>query len=367
MKRRIRPFWPAVILAVLLVVPKVGVHIPALFDGPLNRAGNLQLLAVGFAFGIAALSYNLLFGYTGILSFGHALFFGAGVYLPVIALRHWQWALGPALLFTLVTTLILAVAIGALALRTQGVYFAMVTLAFAQAGAVVVGKNPGALTGGEEGLSLPTKNLPPWMVGVIHTGNLYWLTLAVLIVVYLLALRMINSPTGHIWEGIRENERRVEMVGLRPYTYKLLVFVISSVIAAVAGVLYLFLSSGATPASVRSDFTVALLLMVIIGGSGALWGPVAGAMLYHYLNVRLTTWAASDTVSGLPGVLSRPLADPLFILGIIFVLLVLFFPRGIAGTFVTQRFRTMRKEEPHPPAPSPLLVSNREGEKMRDA
>jgi len=352
MTRRMRPFWPVVILAVLLIVPKVSVHIPALFDGPLNRAGNLQLLAVGFAFGIAALSYNLLFGYTGILSFGHALFFGAGVYLPVIELRHWQWALGPALLFTLVATLILAVVIGALALRTQGVYFAMVTLAFAQAGAVVVGKNPGALTGGEEGLSLPTKNLPVWMVGVIHTSNLYWLALVALIVVYLLALRIITSPTGHIWEGIRENERRVEMVGLRPYTYKLLVFVISSVIAAVAGVLYLFLSSGATPASVRSDFTVALLLMVIIGGSGALWGPVAGAMLYYYLNVRLTTWAASGAVSALPGALSRPLADPLFILGIIFVLLVLFFPRGIAGTFVTQRFRA-RRSEPYPPAPSP--------------
>ncbi len=345
MTRRVRPFWPVIILAVLLVVPKVGVHLPVLFDGPLNRAGNLQLLAVGFAFGIAALSYNLLFGYTGILSFGHALFFGAGVYLPVIALRHWQWSLGPALLFTLVVTLALAVAVGALALRTQGVYFAMVTLAFAQAGAVVVGKNPGQLTGGEEGLSLPTKNLPTWMVGVIHTGNLYWLTLAALIVVYLLTLRMITSPTGHIWEGIRENERRIEMVGLRPYTYKLVVFVISAVIAAVAGVLYLFLSSGATPASVRSDFTVALLLMVIIGGSGALWGPVAGALLYHYLNVRLTTWAASGTVSALPGVLSRPLADPLFILGIIFVLLVLFFPRGIAGTFVTQRLRASRRVE----------------------
>ncbi|MCA1669899.1 MAG: branched-chain amino acid ABC transporter permease, partial [Thermomicrobia bacterium] len=96
MTRRVRPFWPVIVLTVLLVVPKVGVHIPVLFDGPLNRVGNLQLLAVGFAFGIAALSYNLLFGYTGILSFGHALFFGAGVYLPVIALRRWQWSLGPA-------------------------------------------------------------------------------------------------------------------------------------------------------------------------------------------------------------------------------------------------------------------------------
>ena len=343
MTARLRPFWPVLILALLLLVPKLGVHIPVLFDGPINRAGNLQLLAVGFAFGIAALSYNLLFGYTGILSFGHALFFGAGVYLPVIAMRRWQWAVGPALLFTLVATLLLAVAIGALALRTQGVYFAMVTLAFAQAGAVVVGKNPGRLTGGEEGLSLPTKTLPKWMVGVVHTGNLYWLTLGALIVIYLVTLRMTTSPTGHIWEGIRENERRVEMIGLRPYTYKLVAFVVAAVIAMIGGNLYLFLLSGATPATVRSELTVTLLLMVIIGGSGALWGPVAGAMLYHYLNVRLTTWAASGTVSALPGVLSRPLADPLFILGIIFILLVLFFPRGIAGSVTTWRLRSTRK------------------------
>lgn len=348
MIQKLRPFWPVIILALLMVVPKLPVHVPVLFDGPINLPGNLQLLAVGFALGIAALSYNLLFGYTGMLSFGHALFFGAGVYLPTIALRRWQWSLGPALLFAFVTSLLLALVIGALALRTREVYFAMVTLAFAQAGAIVVGKNPGALTGGEEGLSLPAKSLPKWMVGVIHTGNLYWLTLAGLIVVYVVALRMITSPTGHIWQGIRENERRVEMVGLRPYTYKLLVFVISAGIANVAGNLYLFLSSGATPASVRSDFTVALLLMVIIGGSGALWGPVAGAMLYHYLNVRLTTWAASGTVSALPGFLSRPLADPLFILGIIFILLVLFFPRGIAGAMMTRRLRATRKIEPHP-------------------
>ncbi len=360
MRARLRPFWPVIVLALLLVVPKLAVPVPVLFDGPINRPGNLQLLAVGFALGIAALSYNLLFGYVGMLSFGHALFFGAGVYLPVIALRRWEWSLWPSLGFALVVSLALAAVIGALALRTREVYFAMVTLAFAQAGAVVVGKNPGRLTGGEEGLSLPTRPLPKWMVGVIHTGNLYWLTLVVLIVVYLLALRMVTSPTGHVWQGIRENERRVEMIGLRPYTFKLLAFVISAGLATVAGMLYLFLSSGATPASVRSDFTVALLLMVIIGGSGSLWGPVAGAMLYHYLNVRLTTWAASKTVGDLPGVLSRPLADPLFILGIIFILLVLFFPKGIAGTAIGRRFGALRETFGAPaqgdltPGPSPL-------------
>lgn len=213
----------------------------------------------------------------------------------------------------------------------------MVTLAFAQAGAVVVGKNPGGLTGGEEGLSLPTRPLPAWMIGVIHTKNLYWLTLLALLVVYLLVLRLVTSPTGHVWQGIRENELRVEMLGLRPYTFKLLAFVISGLLATVAGVLYLFLSSGATPRIVSADFTVTLLLMVIIGGSGSLWGPVAGALLYHYLNLRLTAWAGSHLVGQLPLLLRRPLADPLFIFGLVFILLVLFFPRGLAGAFATRR------------------------------
>lgn len=328
-----RSLWPVALLALLLFVPLVSAHVPILFDGPLNLPGNLQLLAIAFTLGIAALSYNLLFGFTGVLSFGHALFFGAGVYLPAIALRHWEWTIIPSLLFGLAGAFVLALAVGAFSLRTEGVYFAMVTLAFAQAGAVIVGKNVGDLTGGEEGLSLRTRALPEWMVGVINTDNLYWLALSTLIVVYLIAWRLVTSPMGRVWQGIRENESRVEMLGLRPYLFKLAAFVISAVMASFGGMIYLFLASGATPRVVNANFTITLLLMVIIGGSGSLWGPVAGALLYHYLDVRLTDWTSSDTVADLPLVLSRPLRDPLFIFGIIFILLVMFFPRGLAGAF----------------------------------
>ncbi|MDQ3045197.1 MAG: branched-chain amino acid ABC transporter permease [Chloroflexota bacterium] len=327
----LRSLIPFLVLAALLLVPKISFHVPILFDGPLNQAGNLQLLAVGFTLGVAALSYNLLFGFTGVLSFGHALFFGAGVYLPAIALRHWEWTVVPALLFGLGGGIVLAIAVGALSLRTHGVYFAMVTLAFAEAGAVIVGKNVGGLTGGEEGLSLQTRGLPRWLVGVVNTDNRYWIALGVLIVVYLLAWRIINSPMGQVWKGIRENEQRVEMLGLRPYLFKLLAFVISGTFATAGGMVYLFLVSGATPRIVSAAFTVTLLLMVIIGGSGSLWGPAAGALFYHYLDVRLTRWAASDAVADLPLLLSRPLRDPLFLFGIIFILLVMFFPRGLAG------------------------------------
>lgn len=339
---RLRQAVPLLVLIALLGAPLVDVEIPVIFDGALSAPGNLQLLAVGFALGIAALSYNLLFGYTGIISFGHALFFGAGVYLPTIALREWEWPLVGAIAFALAGGVILATLIGALSLRTHGVYFAMVTLAFAQAGAVIVGKNVGGLTGGEEGLSLPFRQLPDWMVGVRNTDNIYWLTLGALIVVYLIAWRVITSPLGRVWQGIRENERRVEMLGLRPYTFKLAAFVVSSSLATVGGVVYLFLSSGATPRIVSAEFTITLLLMVIIGGSGSLWGPIAGAVLYHYLNVRLTDWAGSETVADLPAVLSKPLRDPVFIFGLVFILLVLFFPRGLSGV-VERRIRPVRR------------------------
>ena len=323
--------WPLLVLVLLLGLPRVSAEVPVLFDGPLNSPGTLQLLAVGLTLGVAALSYNLLFGYTGILSFGHALFFGAGVYLPTIALRQWEWDPLPALAFGLVGGLVLAVAVGALSLRTHGVYFAMVTLAFAEAGAVIVGKNVGGLTGGEEGISLPTRPLPDWMVGVRNTDNLYTLAVVVLILAYLVAWRLVTSPLGAVWQGIRENERRVELLGLRVYPFKLAAFVIAGLMATCTGMVYLFLNSGATPRAVGAEFTVTLLLMVIIGGSGSLWGPIAGAVLYHYLNVRLTDWAGSDAVADLPAVFGRPLRDPLFIFGLVFILLVMFFPRGLAG------------------------------------
>ncbi len=348
----LRNLAPLVVLVLLLGAPLVDFGIPVIFDGAISAPGNLRLLAVGFAFGIGALSYNLLFGYTGIISFGHALFFGAGVYLPTIALREWGWPLIWAVLFALAGGIILATAIGALSLRTKGVYFAMVTLAFAQAGAVIVGKNVGGLTGGEEGLSLPFRQLPEWLVGVRNTDNIYWLTLGALIVVYLIAWRVITSPLGHVWQGIRENEQRVEMLGLRPYTFKLAAFVVSSSLATIGGVVYLCLSSGATPRIISADFTITLLLMVIIGGSGSLWGPIAGAVFYHYLNTRLTDWAGSETVADLPSVLSKPLRDPIFIFGIIFILLVLFFPRGLSGVF-DSRIRPLRRGLALPARKSP--------------
>lgn len=320
-----------ILIAVLAAVPSFSVNIPGVFGDTVNSPGTLQLLALCLVFGGLALTYDLLFGFTGLLSFGHALYFALGVYVPDIAMTQWHWGFLPALGLTAVVGLILPAILGAISLRVGGIPFAMVTLAFAQAGAIFVSMDLGGLTGGEEGLTLDATRLPDLLVGVVNTRNLYWLALGFLVVAYAVSWWATQSPPGRVWQAIRENERRVEVIGLRPYTFKLLVFVLSAFLAALGGVVYLLLLGGATPEVTSANFTLVLLVMVVLGGAGTLWGAVLGGILYHYLDYRLVSFSSSSSIQGLPDVLRVPLSQPLFILGALFVILVMFFPGGIAG------------------------------------
>jgi branched-chain amino acid transport system permease protein len=325
------------LLVVLAVAPFLDVEIPGLFARSLARPGTLQLLALCLTFGAVALSYDLLFGVTGLLSFGHALWFAMGVYLTDIALTRWHWGLGAAVLFALAAALVAALALGAVALRVTGIAFAMVTLAFAQAGSILVHKNPGGITGGEEGLGLDVSHLPDLLIGVINTRNLYWIALAYLLLTAALSWWLVGSRPGRVWQAVRENERRVEVMGLRPYTFKLFVFAVSAVLAALGGAVYMLLVGGASPGVTTGSLSLALLVMVVLGGAGTLWGAVVGGALYQYLDQRLVALASSDAVAGLPAWLRAPLGEPLFILGVLFIALVLFFPGGIAGAVTRVR------------------------------
>lgn len=318
-------------LLLLAVVPLLDVEVPGLFAGPLSRPGTLQVLAICAVFGGLALSYDLLFGYTGLLSFGHALHFATGVYVTAVAMTRWHWAPLPAVGLALGSSLVLAAGLGAVALRVTGIAFAMVTLAFAQAGSILIFKNPGHLTGGDEGLGLAVDRLPPDLIGVVHTRNLYWIALGYLCLCCVVGWWAVNSRPGRVWQAIRENERRVEVMGVRPYVYKLMVFVLAAVLASAGGVVYLLLVGGATPQVSTGDLSLALLLMVVLGGAGTLWGAVVGGFLYQYLDQRLVAVSASDAVHSLPAWLRAPLSEPLFILGSLFMLIVVFFPGGIAG------------------------------------
>jgi branched-chain amino acid transport system permease protein len=253
------------------------------------------------------------------------------VYVPAIALTRWHWSLATALALTAVVSLVLPLILGAVCLRMRDIPFAMVTLAFAQAGSILVAQNPFGLTGGEEGLALGGGSIPASLIGVANTRNLYWIALVLLLAVYAIAWLAVNSPAGRVWQAIRENERRVSVLGLNPYLYKLGAFVLSAFLASATGVVYLLLQGGANPQVTTADFTLALLVMVVLGGVGTLWGAVLGGVVYEYLDFRLVSLANTSTVQSLPGVLRVPLSEPLFLLGVLFIVLVLFVPGGLGG------------------------------------
>jgi branched-chain amino acid transport system permease protein len=330
---RVRPFLvPTLLLLGFAVVPKLSLDLPILFGGPLNSPGTLGLLALCLVFAGVALTYDLLFGFTGLLSFGHALYFAIGVYVTTIALTKWEWGLAPTLLVVVGVGIVVPLVLGAISLRVSGIAFAMVTLAFAQAGTVLVQKNPNGLTGGEEGLGLNFEAIPDAFVGVLNTKNLYWLALGYAAVVFLVVRWAVNSSPGHVWQAIRENERRVEVIGLRPLWFKLLVFVLASFLATMGGVIWLIvLGTGASPQVTTASFTLTFLVMVVIGGAGTRYGALLGGFLYTLADQRLGALAGSSTIDDLPSVLSTPLSEPLFILGTLFILLVFFVPGGLAS------------------------------------
>ncbi|MDX1657481.1 MAG: branched-chain amino acid ABC transporter permease [Nitriliruptorales bacterium] len=333
-----------VVVAVLAALPFMSVRIPVVFSGELSSPGVLNLLALCLVFGALALTYDLLFGFTGLLSFGHALYFALGVYVTAIAVTEFGWSLLAAVGLTMVVGLIVPIVLGAISLRVGDIAFAMVTLAFAQAGHIFVMRDPLRLTGGEEGLALAYQRLPGIFVGVFNTKYVYWLALGFAVLVYVVSRWAVDSRPGRIWQAIRENEQRVEVIGLEPYGFKLASFVVSSFLAALGGVVYVLLVGGAHPGITAATFTLTLLVMVVLGGTGTLWGAVLGGVLYTYLNNRLVSLSNSATVQDLPDVLSRPLSEPLFILGALFVVLVMFFPGGIAGlrdTAVGDRLRRL--------------------------
>lgn len=341
MKRSGRILVPLALLAALSLVPMLSVDVPILFGGPLDSPGTLGLLALCLVFAGVALTYDLLFGYTGLLSFGHALYFALGVYLTTIALTKWEWGLVQSLLVVAAAGLLVPLVLGAVSLRVSGIAFAMVTLAFAQAGQVLVQKNPGELTGGEEGLGLAFEPIPEALVGVVNTRNLYWLALAYAAVVFVIVRWAVSSSPGRVWQAIRENERRVEVLGLQPFRFKLLAFVLASFLATVGGVVWLLvLGTGASPQVTTASFTLTLLVMVVIGGAGTRYGAMLGGFLYTLADQRLGTLSGGSTIEKLPTVLETPLSEPLFILGTLFILLVFFVPGGLAG--LGRRLRLVR-------------------------
>lgn len=334
-RRRRLVKWGIVVAAVifLALLPMLNIRVPGLLPGATYQPGALHLMALCMVMGAAALTYHMFIGVAGLLSFGHALYIGGGAYLLGILLAQTGMGLLPAMGITLAGVIVLSLVTGSIALRVSGIPFAMVTLAFAQAGSVMVRRNPGGVTGGEEGLSLNTQNIPAFLVGVDNTRNVYWMALAALLIVFAVVTWIQRSRAGHLAEAVRENEKRVRVLGLKPYLAKLMIFVVGGTLAGCVGMVYLLLQSGANPHAVDAEFTISLLVMVVLGGVGSRWGAVLGGVLYTLLVQRLTVLAQTETIQSMPEVVRLPLSEPLFLLGTLFVLVVLFMPGGLAGFF----------------------------------
>lgn len=264
-------------------------------------------------FALFACAFNLLLGYTGLLSFGHAVFLGSAAYVTGHALKVWQL---PTLLGLLAGTgaaTLLGWAIGSLAIRRQGIYFAMVTLALAQMVFFFFLQAP--FTGGEDGLQgVPRGTL--FGLDLANDINLYYLVLAIFAGAFWLIQRTIHSPFGQILKAIRENEPRAISLGYDVARYKLLAFVLSAGLAGLAGATKTLVFKFATLTDAHWHTSGEVVLMTLLGGMGTVFGPVVGATVIVTLQNEL-----ADKVGSLVTV----------IMGAIFVICVLAFRRGIVG------------------------------------
>ena len=333
-----------VVVAVLAALPFVGVPIPGVLPGEISSPGSLQVLAIGLVFAGIAVSYDIVFGFTGLLSFGHALFVALGAYGTNLLMESTGLPYAVAVPLTVVLVAVIAALLGGVALRVGGVAFAMVTLAYAEVFSILLLADPLRISGGEEGLALVSDGVPDLLRGVVNIRNRYWLALVFLVVAYVVARMVTASRAGRVWEAIRENEDRVELLGLKPLPFKLVSFVIGASLATLGGGVYLLLVRGANPSLASADFTLALLVMVVLGGAGRLWGAAIGGMLYGLLTLRLSALGTSGVLDGLPDPIEGVLSEPLFVLGTLFVLLMLFTPGGMAG--ISDRLRsTLRRAD----------------------
>ncbi len=332
------------LLALLLIYAALG---PILPFGPLRGVGMQQTLAIALLYGALALTYDLLFGFTGLLSFGHALYFACGAYLTTIFVNRLHWNLALAALAAVAITAIVALLTGAAALRTSGITFAMVTLAFGELGHVLISRDFGGLTNAENGLPIDAKAIPQIFIGVVNTRYLFWLALAILVFIYVAAWWITESSAGRVFAALRDNEIRVSVLGLNPYRFKLLSFVVAGVLASITGVAMVLVLGSALPEYASTSTTIALLLMVIIGGAVTRWGAVLGGILYSLANTRLQDLTQNAALEKLPKIISGPLTEPTFILGILFILIVMFAPGGISGAYYRARFKyVLRSTQP---------------------
>ena len=289
----------------------------ALAIGPWMLARHqLSLLTDLLIFGLFAMSLDLILGYTGMLSFGHAAYFGLGAYASALVLLEFAQPVPVALLAGMLLAGVVAVPIGWLSTRSTGVYFAMLTLAFAQFLYTVAYKWR-SLTGGSDGIAgVPKTSLFWGGPSLVSPQAFYFLAAACVVLSLLLCRALVRSPFGRALQAIRENERRFTSLGRDPRPFKLVVFVIAAVFAGLAGALFAPFRGFASPEVMFWVFSGQALMMVTMGGIGTLVGPILGAMVFILIQEVLSSYTEHWMI----------------FTGVVFVLIVIFLPGGLVGT-----------------------------------
>ena len=303
--------------AVIALLLALNFVLPDYHHGVLARVMVLAVFAMG---------YNLLFGYAGLLSLGHAMFFAAGLYGAGLTVFYLGWSMAAGFGAGLAAGAALALAVGLLALRTSGVAFMIVTMMFAQVVYLLV-LYFGTWTRGDEGLVIPqgrrVLELGSLHLDLTHAGTRYMAALALFSVALLATAAIVRSAHGRVLVAIRENEERTRMLGYDTFANKLAAMVVSGVVCAAAGAAYglLFSYVGATFASIQ--YSILPLLWVLLGGAGTILGPLLGALLMFYI----IEFASEQTSSYM------------LVVGVALLLLVLWFPKGILGTLRDKYWR----------------------------
>jgi branched-chain amino acid transport system permease protein len=289
-----------------------------------NESGNSKfiqgLLIEVFILAVFAISYDLVLGVTGLLSFGHAMFFAVGAYLTGILLKNLEWSLLPTILAVVVAGVVQALLFSVVLPRVKGITFALVTLGMASVFAIIIGTREAApYTGADVGL----QGIPrPDLLDPVSRLRFYLIMLAFTVVIYLLYRRFVDSPTGRVCIAIRENEDRARMLGFNTFYFKLAALTVASITAALAGMTYALFMPIVSPEVAGMGYTVDALLIILIGGMGTLSGAMIGAALYRLLEFYLHKWFGESAG---------------FMLGAIYVIFVLFVPYGIVGTWRLRR------------------------------
>lgn len=269
-------------------------------------------------FGLAAMGLNLLLGFTGVMSFGHAAYFGLGAYGAGFVLRYWVHSTPLAILCGILLGTVAGVVFGALMMRRTGMYFAMLTIAFAQI-CYYVAYSWNSVTGGYDGLRGFQRAPIDFGFGVLNIRDngvlFYYFVLAVFAICTALMGMLLRSPLGRTMIAIRENPRRARFLGIGVEKHTLIAFVISTLFTSVAGALYALLNNFADPTSLYYVISGNIVIMAVLGGMLNFWGPLLGAAVF----VTLQDYISSMTVNWMSWI------------GIIFVAIVLFFPNGVLG------------------------------------